>query len=87
MERPIEKAVNIGPVLATELRAVGISSVEQLHQVGWLEATRRLLQQAPGRDPLPIALQLAGAIAGVRWTRLAAGDRREIERRVQELSG
>ena len=86
MERPIEKAVNIGPVLAAELRTVGISSMEELHRVGWLDATRQLLSRAPGRDPLPLALALAGAIAGVRWTRLEAGERREVERRVEQLS-
>lgn len=86
MERPIEKAVNIGPVLATELRRVGIRSVEDLHRVGWPEATRKLVRDTPGRDPLPVALALAGAIAGVRWSRLTPGDRSEIARRVETLS-
>jgi len=86
---PIDEAVNIGKVLSGELRAVGILSAENLREVGWEAALQRLAEVNPNRDCVNAALALAGAIAGVRWMRMPAEERRRVSEiaRTLKLSG
>ncbi|HXG40771.1 MAG TPA: TfoX/Sxy family DNA transformation protein [Candidatus Limnocylindrales bacterium] len=82
MTTPIERATNIGPKLAADLRTAGISTLEELRALGYLEATRRLRAAVPTRDCVQAGLALAGAIEGVRWTRLDAAERARIRGRI-----
>lgn len=62
----LEDTVNIGPVLAEELRSVGISDFAELAEVGAFQATRML--EAAGKHNCTNAyLALEGATRGVRW--------------------
>lgn len=74
----LEEAINIGPVLAAELRQAGFQTLEDVRAVGSVEAIRRLRTVNPGRDCANSALAIAGALAGVRWMRIPADERRRI---------
>jgi DNA transformation protein len=81
---PIERAVNIGPVLSGELRRAGIETIEQLERVGYVKAWRRIHAVNPERECAHAMLALAGAIQGVRWTALPAGIREGIRSEAQQ---
>jgi len=81
---PIERAVNIGPVLSGELRKAGIETIEQLQRVGYVKAWRRIHAVNPERDCANSMLALAGAIEGVRWMALPAGTRAGIRAEAQQ---
>lgn len=74
----IERAINIGPVLAVALRRAGIDTVEELGRLGYLAAWQRVQAMVPDRDCVHTCLALAGAVEGVRWTRLPADVRARI---------
>jgi len=72
---PIEGAVDVGRVMAGELRAAGVETLERLRELGYLEAWRRLQAVSPERDCVQSCLALAGVVEGARWTRVARGAR------------
>jgi hypothetical protein len=80
---PIEQTPNIGRTLATELRALGIDSLEALMRVGFWDAWLQLRRSNPERDAVPACLALAGAVAGVRWNHLPPRVRADIRQRVK----
>ena len=80
---PIERTPGIGPNLATELRTVGIDSLEALTRVGFWDAWQQLRRANPERDCLPACLALAGAVAGVRWNHLPPKVRADTRQRVK----
>lgn len=62
----LSSLTNIGDKLEAQLVDVGITTVEQLKQIGSCEAWLRIL----GRDPSACIMRLSaleGAIRGVRW--------------------
>ncbi len=83
MLTPIENTPGIGPNLASDLRAVGIDSLEALLRVGFWDAWQKLRRANPERDCLPSCLALAGAVAGVRWNHLPPKVRADIRTRVK----
>ena len=82
---PIEQTPNIGRTLATELRALGIDSLEALMRVGFWDAWLQLRRINPERDAVPACLALAGAVAGVRWNHLPPKVRQDIRQRVKAV--
>ena len=62
----IESAPNIGRVLGSRLRAVGIDSVEALHAAGELAAFHRLIETYPEEACAHTRRALAGAVRNVR---------------------
>ena len=74
----IADAINIGPVLAGELRQAGITTLEALRALGYRDAWQRVHAVNPQRDCGNSLLALAGAIEGVRWMRLPAEMRARI---------
>lgn len=74
---PIEDAVNVGPVLAGELGAAGVTTLEELHELGYLEAWKRLREKSPTRC-VNSCLALAGAVKGVRWMKLPGAERARV---------
>jgi DNA transformation protein len=83
----IERAINIGPVLGAELRAAGITTVEDLRPLGYMAAWRRVHAVAPDRDCANSCLALAGAIEGVRWMKLPAEVRARIAAEARQEVG
>jgi len=80
---PIESTPGIGPHLASDLREVGIDSLEALTRVGFWDAWQQLRRANPERNCLPSCLALAGAVAGVRWNHLPPKVRADIRQRVK----
>lgn len=72
---PMDRAVNIGPVLSRRLGTVGIDSLEQLKQLGALRAWQLIADKTPGEESVHTLLALEGAIRSVRWTALSRQDR------------
>lgn len=83
----IGEAVNIGPKLAMELRAAGITTLEELKALGYLEGWRRLGEVAPQRCCTNSCLALAGAIEGIRWMSLPAEVRARIGAEAKAMRG
>lgn len=72
---PMERAVNIGPVLSRRLSSVGVKTLEQLKQLGSLQAWRLIADQTPAEERVHTLLALEGAIRAVRWTALSQAER------------
>lgn len=70
----LEDVVNIGPALAHDLRAIGVTSEDDLRAVGAQAAWLRLYE-AGSRDCLSSFLALEGAVRGVRWMQIAPDER------------
>jgi DNA transformation protein len=83
----IGAAVNVGPVLAGELRAAGVETLERLRELGYLEAWRRLRTVNPERDCVHSCLALAGAIEGQRWRTLPRERRERIAAEARASGG
>ena len=77
----LERATNVGPVLAGELRKAGIAYVEDLRELGAYAAWERVRRINPDRDCASSLLALEGAIRGVRWMSLKASERQKIAAR------
>jgi len=61
---------NIGAVVAGKLRAAGVTTPEQLRELGSVEAALRLRALAQRPEDAPCASMLSGlegAVRGVRW--------------------
>lgn len=72
---PMERAVNIGPVLSERLGSVGVETLEQLKQLGALRAWQLIADQTPGEECVHTLLALEGAIRSVRWTAIGQHER------------
>ncbi len=74
MAERLEDVVNIGPALAHDLRAVGVTDLDELRALGAGEAWVRM--HAGGcHDCLSTLLALEGALRGVRWMQISPQDR------------
>lgn len=77
----LRELANIGPVCAAELEAAGIADGEALAAAGALGAAIRL--RAAGFEVCRSKLAgLEGAIRGIPWHRVPAGERDELWRRL-----
>ena len=71
----LESTVNIGRVLAGELRQAGIGSADELRRVGSRAAWERIQRINPERDCASSLLALEGAVRGVRWMAIPKAER------------
>lgn len=74
----LERLPNLGPVLARELRAVGVDTVAQLRQIGARAACAKVRDVNPERDCASSLLALEGALRGVRWMSIDRAERRRL---------
>ena len=74
----LEHLPNLGPVLARELRAVGVDTVAQLLQIGAKAAWTKVRDVNPERDSASSLLALEGAVRGVRWISIDPAERRRL---------
>jgi DNA transformation protein and related proteins len=77
MAERLEDVVNIGPALAHDLRAVGVTDLDALRALGADEAWVRM-HAAGCHDCLSSLLALEGAVRGVRWMEISPDDRDAI---------
>jgi len=68
---------NIGDKLAAELQRVGITSVEQLVELGSVKAAVRITR-GRAHTGYNMLYALEGAIRGVRWHSLSKEDRARV---------
>jgi DNA transformation protein and related proteins len=64
MSAPVESLPNIGPELCLELRKVGITTADELLELGAIDAWQRLVR-AGLRDCMHSLLALEGAVEGI----------------------
>ena len=69
---------NIGPVLAENLRAVGVETPEQLRELGAREAFFRIRVQRDSAACFHQLTALAGTEKGVRKTELTSEEKRDL---------
>lgn len=69
---------NIGPVLAENLKKVGIETPEALREAGSRQAFLRIRLQVDGGACLHMLQALEGAVQGVRKSELSAEQKKEL---------
>ncbi len=74
--------LNIGPVTAGRLRAVGVATPEDLRRLGAVEAFDRVEQASPQVTTLVLLYALEGALRGVPWTALTDELKADLRDRV-----
>lgn len=67
---PIEEGRNVGPMTGTELRSVGVDTVEKFKQMGWERVFRMLVQHYPNRLNLNMATGLIALEQDQDWRKL-----------------
>lgn len=82
----IEDAVNVGTGLAAQLRGLGIDTIEKLREVGAAAAWDQL-HDAGLREDVPTRIALEGAVRGIRWKEIPAGERQQISDELVERTG
>jgi DNA transformation protein and related proteins len=75
---PIDRAVNLGPVLSERLRSVGVTTLEELKRLGSLPTWQLIADQTPDEERTHTLLALEGAIRATRWTAINQADRERL---------
>ena len=78
---------NIGPVLAGNLKRIGVTSPDQLRAMGETEAFVKIRAQVDPEACLHQLEALAGAVAGVKKTQLSPEKKAELKSWYQTLRG
>jgi DNA transformation protein len=74
--------LNLGPVTARRLQAVGLHTPVDLERIGSVEAFLRVEQEFPHDTTLVLLYALEGALQNVPWTALPKGVKADLRRRV-----
>jgi DNA transformation protein len=74
----IERAINIGPVVASALRAAGVATIADLRAIGAVGAWKRLRVSTPRTATAATLLQLEGATRGIRVSQLSTAERARL---------
>ena len=82
---PVEEGKNIGQVVGTELRSVGIDTLEILQSVGWEDAFHRLCEMYPHRVNINAVTALIGAVENTHRFKIDAAMRAEGMALVREM--
>jgi len=79
---PIKKLFNLGPKSAQWLEAVGIKTLEDLEDLGAVEAYRRVKAAYPGRVSLNLLWAFQGALLDLPWNELPPEMKEKLKREV-----
>ncbi len=79
---PIHKLENIGPKSAQWLEAVGIKTLDDLEELGAVEAYKRVKAAFPGRVSLNMLWGLQGALLDLPWNELPPEMKEKLRREV-----
>lgn len=82
---PLKGIINFGPVTLQEFEAMGITTLEQLQELGWEETCRRYVQYFPERLNANAFFGVIAALQGVAWNKLSLAKRADANRLVSEL--
>lgn len=89
MSERLEHLLNLGPNTVDRLEEVGITTPDELRRVGAIEAWSRLYRIGRAGLSRNALYALDGALSDLRWNRLPAARRRELDaawRRIREES-
>jgi hypothetical protein len=75
----------MGPITASELASVGITTVERLVAMGWEEALVRWVEAYPERLNVNAAAGLLAAEIGVSWLKLTAAEKALAHAKVEGI--
>ena len=82
----LTKLPNIGPVLAEKLKAVGVTTYEDLARIGSVETILKIREDDPGAC-YNMLYALEGAIQKVRWHALPKEERQLLKEELDEAKG
>lgn len=85
MGTPIEQGNSLGPKSGAALREAGVSTVEELVELGWEEALLRLVELSPRFVNLNMAYALIAAAEDVHWQALSTGQKAKARAVVERL--
>ena len=85
MGTPLIKGRNIGPVTAREFERLGISTVEQLKELGWKEACLLWAERYPSRINLNAFRSIVGAVYDRDYNDIPPDEDADARRAVKEL--
>ena len=85
MGTPLIKGRNIGPVVARELERLGISTVEQLKELGWKEVCLLWAESYPARINLNAFRAIIGAVYDLNHNCIPPEEDADARRTVKEL--
>jgi uncharacterized protein YdeI (YjbR/CyaY-like superfamily) len=87
---PIEAGRGVGPLTGSELRSIGIETVENLRQLGWEKAFYRLCETYPNRINLNMLHGLIGAELDCDWRKIdpeIKAEAKAVMREIKETFG
>ncbi len=84
---PIERALNLAPVSTAKLRAVDITTLDELSAQGWATVWETLVLHFPDANNRNPGYALFAAEAGIDWRTLSQAQRTEVRRQQLRLSG
>lgn len=85
MSTPIEDGESLGPKSGAALRAVGITTVEELRDLGWEEALIRVAELDPRWINANMAYGLIAAVDGIDWRLVTATQKAAARRACDRL--
>jgi len=84
-ETPIEEAKNLGPVTGSELRTIGIDTVEKLKFLGWEKSLTMWINHYPHRIHLMVAYAVIGAVYDQHFHKLDIELKIEAKNFIKEI--
>ncbi len=82
---PVRRLRNIGPTSAGMLAEVGIETIEDLQEIGAIEAYRRLKFTFENRVSLNFLWALEAGLQGIDWRHLTDADKDRLKAGIQDL--
>ena len=87
MDIPIEQARNLGPKTAQEISSIGITTLEQLQEIGWENACIQIATAYPHRCNLNMFTAIIGAIENEDWRKISPSLKQQAKNLCNELKG
>lgn len=76
---PIIKAKNLGPQVEKELAKLGITTLEQIKDIGWEKMCFEYAQAYPNRLNLNLFYAILGAVKNIDWRELKPSDKEKAK--------
>lgn len=84
-QTPLSKVKNFGPVSPIEYESMGITTLEQIENIGFEDMCRKYVQYYPDRLNANAFLGIVCALEGTVWTKATASQRAKAKQMVAIL--